>query len=181
MTDSRVVPALCCFLALGCEERRTHEITITDGTTTVRFGTEVEFAEYLELPGDHNELRLTLASYPASCEKWVPPADGQEAITVVIVTPPDAPVGPGTFTWSGIPPADEPIRAPYALPKAQHGQRSRLFEPGGSARLTKVQLDAHGLVAGVLSFEFPGESDRPATRVDGNFEARLCRLSTPSR
>lgn len=179
--DVRVVQALCAVLALGCEERRTHEITITDGVSTVRFSTQVEFAEYLELPGDHNELRLTVAGYPASCENWVAPADGQEAVTVVIVTPPDVPVAPGTFAWSGIPPADEPIRTAYALPKAHHGQRSRLFEPGGSIRLTKVQLDAHGSVAGVLSFEFPGESDRPATRVDGNFEARLCRLSTATR
>jgi len=172
--------ALAPLIALGCNERRPHEITITDGATTTRFATQSEFAEYVEIPGDHNELRLTLAGYVASCERWVPPRAGETSVTVVIVSPADAPLAPGAYAWSGIPKPDEPLKAGYALPKAHIGPRSRLFEPGGSIRLTKVQLDPLGAVSGTLAFEFPGETDRPATRVEGTFEARICRLSAPS-
>jgi hypothetical protein len=167
--------------AASCEQRRSHEITITDGASTTRFSTLSEFAEYVELPGDHDELRLTLASYVASCEKWVPPHEGETAVTVTIVSPSEAPPGPGTYNWTGVPKADEPLRVGYALPKAHFGARSRLFEPGGSIRLTAAQLDAHGAVTGMLAFEFPGETDRPATRIDGRFEAKICRVSVPPR
>jgi len=169
--------ALVFSIASACNERRSHEITITDGAATTRFSTKSELAEYVELPGDHDELRLTLAGYNASCERWVPPGEGESSLTLVIVTPPNAPPAPGAYEWSGIPKPEDGLHAPYVLPKAHFGPRSRLFEPGGAARLTKVQLDPHGVIAGTLAFEFPGAPDRPATRIDGNFEARLCRLS----
>lgn len=167
-------------LAIACNERRAHEITITDGAATTRFSTRSELAEYVELPGDHGELTVTLASYTASCERWVPPAQGETSMTLVIVTPAKTPPAPGAYEWSGVPNPEEPLGAPYALPKAHFGSRSRLFEPGGAVRLTKVQLDPHGTISGTLAFEFAGAADRPATRIDGNFEARLCRLSVPA-
>jgi len=180
--ELRSVPLLVClFLCASCDERKAHEITVAEGATTTRLTTQSEFAEYVSLPGDHNELRLTLASYPASCDRWVAPSEGETLITVVIVLPPQTTPAPGSYSWSGIPKTDEPLRASYALPKAHFGTRARLFEPGGAIRLTRVQLDPHGTVAGTLAFEFPGEADRPATRVDGNFEARVCRLSLPTR
>jgi hypothetical protein len=172
---------VCTISCISCEERKAHEITIADGATTTRLTTQSEFAEYIALPDDHNELRLTLASYPVSCDRWVPPADGQTLITVVIVLPPEASPAPGSYGWTGIPTSEEPLRASYALPKAHFGNRARLFEPGGAVRLTRVQLDPHGSVAGTLAFEFPGEADRPATRIDGNFEAHVCRVSLPER
>jgi hypothetical protein len=172
---------VCLVLGVACDERKVHEITLADGATTTRLTTQSEFAEYISLPGDHNELRLTLSSYPASCDRWTPPAEGQTLLTVVIVLPPEATPAPGSYSWSGIPKADEPLRTSYALPKAHFGPHARLFEPGGAIRLTRVQLDAHGSVAGTLAFEFPGEADRPATRIDGHFEARVCRISLPTR
>jgi len=176
-----VLPFVGLLLCPSCDERKTHEITIADGAATSRLTTQSEFVEYISLPGDRNELRLTLASYPASCDRWVPPAEGQTLITVVIVLPSESSPAPGSYSWSGIPKTDEPLRTGYALPKAHFGTHARLFEPGGAIRLTRVQLDAHGTVAGTLAFEFPGEADRPATRIDGNFEARVCRLSIPTR
>lgn len=173
---------MCLAIATGCDERPTHDITITDGPTTTRLTTRSEFAEYLELPDDHNELRLTFASYPLSCDRWVAPVEGQTLVTVVIVLPPGTPPAAGSsYNWSGIPSAEEPLKASYALPKAHIGTRSRLFEPGGAVKLTRAQLDPHGTISGMLAFEFPGEADRPATRIDGSFDARMCRLSVPSR
>ena len=169
--------AIALIASSGCAERRSHEITITDGATTTRFSTQSELAEYVEIPGDHTELRLTLAGYTASCERWVPPKDGEIAVTVVIVSPADTPPAAGAYNWGGVPKEDEPLHSSYALPKAHIGSHSRLFEPGGSIRLTRVQTDPHGTVAGTLGFELPGEPDRPATRIHGNFEARICRVS----
>ena len=74
---------------VGCEPSHTHDITIVDGANTTRFTTKSAFAEYVELPGLRNELRITLASYPASCEHWEAPKDGETALSVTIVTPAD--------------------------------------------------------------------------------------------
>lgn len=159
----------------ACDQKTAQEITVLEGGAVTRFAVRTGFAEYIELPGERNELHLTLAGYAVSCERWAPPGDGEASVTVVVVTPPDMRPGPATYAWTGIPKPDEPLKATYALPKAQLGARSRLFEPGGSVRLTRVELDPHGTIRGTLAFEFPGDGERPATRVDGGFEAKVCR------
>lgn len=170
------------FAAIACERPPAPEITVVDGASTTHFTVRSAFAEYVELPGEHNELRLTLASYAVSCERWLPPhGDEDAALTVVIVTPPAVPPAAASYGWTGIPPRDEPLHAPYALPKAQFGSRSRLFEPGGEIHLATVQIDPHGTVSGTLAFEFPGEGERPATRIDGGFQAKMCRLALGPR
>lgn len=169
------------LVALGCDRAPAHQVTIVDGATVTHFQARSAFAEYIELPGQRNELRLTLASYAVSCERWIPPRDGDLALTVVITTPAEVRPTTGSVPWSGIPAPDEPLQAPFALPKALLGHRSRLFEPGGAIRLSAVQIEPHGTVAGVLAFEFPGEAERPATRVEGAFDAKVCRIATPLR
>lgn len=166
---------------VACERPPAHEITVVDGASTTQFTVRSAFAEYVELPGEHNELRLTLASYAVSCERWLPPHGDDDALTVVIVTPSGVPPAVASYGWTGIPPREEPLHAPYALPKAQFGSRSRLFEPGGEIHLTSVLLDPHGTVSGTLAFEFPGEGERPATRIDGGFQAKMCRLALGAR
>lgn len=172
------IAAACgAFLLSGCARKPASEITVIDGDRTTRFPVKSAFAEYVELPGERNELRLTLADHPVSCERWTPPKDGETAVTVVVVLPPGIRPTVSTYGWTGLPAPGEALRAAYALPKALLGTRSRLFEPGGMLRLSAVQLDAHGTVAGTLAFEFPGQGDRPATRVDGAFEAKMCRYA----
>jgi hypothetical protein len=161
----------------GCGERSNYEVSVVQGGNTTRFAVRTAFAEYVELPESHNELDLTIAGYATSCEHWTPPKDGEASVTVVIVTPPGTRPVPGSYAWAGLPKPDEPIRAAYALPKAQLGAQSRLFEPGGQVRLSQVELDPHGAVRGTLAFEYPGDAEHPATRVDGGFEAKVCRLT----
>jgi hypothetical protein len=173
--------SIAVFAAVACERPSAQEITVVDGATTTHFTVRSAFAEYVELPGEHNELRLTLASYAVSCERWLPPRGEDDALTVVIVTPPGVAPTVASYGWTGIPPRDEPLHAAYALPKAQFGSRSRLFEPGGEIHLTSVLIDPHGAVSGTLAFEFPGEGERPATRVDGGFQAKVCRLALSTR
>ena len=175
----RLVFAAACGLVLasGCSRKAPSQITVIDGDRTTRFPVKSAFAEYVELPAERNELRLTLADHPVSCERWTPPKEGEAAVTIVVVMPPDVRPSVSTYGWTGLPAPGEPLRAAYALPKALIGSQSRLFEPGGSLRLSAVQLDVHGTVSGTLAFEFPGQGDRPATRVDGSFEAKMCRYA----
>lgn len=160
---------------LSCEASRVHDITIVEGADTLHLQTKSAFAEYVELPGVQNELRITLASYELSCEQWAPPKDGQSALTLTIVTPAEQKPGPASYPWTGLPARDQPLHEAYALPKALVGSHSRLFEPGGAVRLTAVGLDLHASVVGALAFEYPGDGNRPATRIDGGFEAKICR------
>jgi hypothetical protein len=165
-------------MALACEPSRAHDVTIVDGSETTHFTTKSAFAEYVELPGARNELRITLASYTVSCEHWVAPKDGELALLVTVVTPADQKPAPASYAWTGIPPHDQPIpHEGYALPKALLGSHSRLFDPGGSVRLATVSLDLHTALTGALAFEYPGDGNRPATRIDGVFEAKICRSS----
>jgi hypothetical protein len=177
----RATLVVAVLLATSCEGPPAHEITVVDGPSTTHFAVRSAFAEYVELSGERNELRLTLASYALSCERWVPPREGDAAVTVVIVTPSGVPPTVASYGWTGTPPREEPLSAAYALPKAQLGRRSRLFEPGGTIHLSRVQIDPRGAVNGTLAFEFPGEDDRPATRIDGGFHAKMCRLALTER
>jgi hypothetical protein len=165
-------------LAFGCDPARVHDVTIVDGATSTRFTARSAFAEYVELPGARNELRVTLASYGVSCEHWAPPKEGEQALVFTIVTPAEQKPVPASYPWTGIPPRDQPVpHEGYALPKALLGPRSRLFEPGGAVRLSAVSLDLHASVIGSLALEYPGDGNRPATRIDGGFEAKICRSS----
>ncbi|HVU00499.1 MAG TPA: hypothetical protein VHE30_02065 [Polyangiaceae bacterium] len=177
---ARLGAPILAFVALGasaCQDRPLHEITVVDGVKTTRIPVRSAFAEYVELPGSRNELRITLASYPVSCERWVEPGAADSLVAIVVVSPPGKPPQAGTYAWTGLPPADQPLAAPYALPKAVLAGGSRLFEPGGALRLSAVQLDPHGTVSGTLAFEFPGDGERVATRIDGSFEAKACSVS----
>lgn len=168
-----VCAASACIL--GCEASHVHDLSIVDGVDTIHFATTSAFAEYVELPGAHNELRITLASYPLSCEHWEPPKEGQYALSITVVTPATQKPAPASYPWTGLPPHEQPVQEPYAMPKVLLGGHSRLFEPGGALRLSAVPLDLHAWVVGALAFEYPGDGNRPATRVDGGFEAKICR------
>jgi hypothetical protein len=173
-------------LALGvalaaCDTVRAHEVTIVDGATTTRFAAQSAIGEYVELPGLRNELRLTLANYPLACERWTPPKAGEVALSLTIVLPPDVKPAPGSYAWSGLPSKDVPPHEAYVLPKALFGDHSRVFEPGGGLKLSSVSVDLHGVVSGALAFEYPGEGARPATRIDGGFEVKICRSAPAAR
>jgi len=173
----RCAAASLTLLFVSCEPKTKYEVTILEAGASTRFPLVTGFAEYVELPGDRNELHLTLAGYPASCEKWIPPKAGESALTVVIVTPAEVKPTATSYPWSGIPKGDEPLKAAYSLPKAETGPRSRLFEPGGVVTLSAVELDPHGTVKGTLAYEYAGDADHPATRIDGGFEVKMCRFA----
>ena len=138
-----------------------------------RFSPRSAFAEYLELPGKKNELRITLASYEAGCDRFVAPEPGETLVTIVVVTPPGAEPRPGSHGWSGEP--SGAIVAPYAAPTVRLGSKSRALPPGGSLELDRVELGLGGAVDGRAAFEFAGDAERPASVVRGAFRAKICR------
>jgi hypothetical protein len=146
----------------------------------VGFVPKSAFFEYLEVPGQRNELEITLASYQVSCESYVPPAEGQASVRVVVVTPAGTPPAPGSYAFTRV---DETGSAAFkpdqtrAVPKTFIGKRSHLFQPGGVIRMTRVVLDREGLVEGILGFEFAGDAKHPATSIKGSFRAKMCRLN----
>jgi hypothetical protein len=133
------------------------------------------FAEYLELPGQRNELRITLASYEASCERFIPPGPGQASVTVVIVTPPEQAASPGVYGWNGETAGSARLERAFAAPTVRVGAKSHVLAPGGAVELGRVELDLQGRVEGRLALEFSGDAERPATSVRGPFRARVCR------
>jgi len=152
----------------------------TDPAERRTFVPRTALAEYLELPQVRGELRLTLADYEASCDVFVPPSDRQTYISVLVVTPDGTDPVPGSYAWAGHEAhggsAGHPAH-PYAMPKVQLGSRSTLLPPGGGVRLTKVSLERDGSVEGVLDFQFPGDSQRQATGLQGTFRARICKTN----
>jgi len=110
----------------------------------------------------------------------VVPEDGQILLTVTVVAPDEAAIGPGTYAWLRPPPPkgdEKPAPVVHAVPKVHVGARSYLPEPGGGVQLTVVDLGSNGSVQGVLAFDFPGDGKLPATRIQGRFAARICRPS----
>jgi hypothetical protein len=179
-----LVRALPCIglLALGCRSTREHPIELVVGNAPdqhLSFTPEASFAEYVEVPGSGSELRLTLAGYPSSCEHFKLPGPKQPLVTTVILTPPGTTLHADVYGWDGHAAhggtAASPERA-YAIPSARIGHQSFVFPPGGSIRLSEVNLERAGKISGILAFEFAGNAEREAARISGNFEARLCHV-----
>jgi hypothetical protein len=174
--------ALCALFVSACRSDPGAPIELRVGPGAAErktFRPEAAFAEYVEVPGSGNELHLTLAGYPASCEHFVLPGPGQAQVAVVIVTPAATPLGAGVYPWDGHDAhggtRTSPDRA-YAIPSARLGRRSFVFPPGGSIRLTEVELERGRKLKGLLAFEFAGSAEHAAARISGSFEAGLCRV-----
>jgi hypothetical protein len=173
--------ALC---GLGaCRNEAAPQIQIAVGPNApdkVSFVPKSAFFEYLEVPGQRNELEITLASYQVSCESYVPPAEGQASVRVVVATPAGVPPGPGSYAFAAGEDNGSAALKPEqarAVPKTFIGRRSHLFQPGGVIRMNRVVLDREGLVEGILGFEFAGDASHPATSIKGSFRAKMCRVT----
>lgn len=151
---------------------------------SLSFTTKTSLAEYTEVPGSGNELRLTIASYEASCDEFIPPGAGDASVSVVIVTPEGVTPTSGVYPWLGHEAHGGTATAPdkpYAFPTARIEHKSFTFRPGGGVVVKNLTLNRHGSVSGLLSFEFAGDAESPATSVQGRFSAKICRYSSAKR
>lgn len=173
---------LMAFVPLGCRARSAPAVYIVAGpepTDHVEFRPLSSYAEYLVLPGERRELKITLASYQASCDSFVAPAERDSSATVTVIVPGNVELTPGSYPWRGLPApsATEPQPAtPYALPTVRLGHRGLTLPAGGEIKLESVATTQDGRVRGLLDFEFPGDAEHVATSLKGSFEAKLCRV-----
>jgi len=155
------------------------DLALPDGSgRRTPFEVRSAFAEYADLGELRRELRITLANYPASCERFSPPGADQVLLVVTLTAPPGEPLRQGSIP--AISPestesdAGKPSRA-AVLTVARRGEASYVFAAGGSLELAEVDVTPTGHVRGVLALEFPGDATRPAASARGKFDARICR------
>jgi hypothetical protein len=152
------------------------DLVLPEGTgRRVELTPRSAFAEYVELPELRRELRVTLASYPLSCDRYVAPGPTELLFVLTLSTAPRTDFVPASIPFGTAPPVDAgPVERAGAFAVARQGDRGFDFPSGGSVELRSVDLAPTGSVSGVLSLEFPGDGTRPASGAHGKFEARMC-------
>ncbi len=143
------------------------------------FRPQASYAEYLVLPGLRRELKITLASYAASCETFVEPGENDTSVTVTVIAPIGTELAAGNYVWAGHEAHGGSEQAPeraYALPMARLGHHGLVLPPGGELQLDSVATTQDGRIRGLLNFDFAGDADHQAASLKGSFEAKLCRV-----
>jgi hypothetical protein len=173
---------VCCVLTMGCHAHPVAPLYVVlgpDPSQHVEFRPISSYAEFLVLPGQGSELKITLASYATSCDSFIRPSDHDVSVAVTVRAPAQAALGPGSYPWAG-PVAhggtDQVPERPYALPTVRLGHISQVLAAGGEIQLDSVATTPDGRVRGLLGFEFPGDAEHVATSLKGSFEAKLCRV-----
>lgn len=167
------------LLALACHGEAASndvDLLLPDGVgRRVELVPKTAFAEYVELPELRRELRITLASYALSCDRYVAPGPGDVLFTLTLDAPASEPFHPGAYPLESADPPDAgaTTRA-KAFAVARQGERGFDFPNGGAVELRAVDLGPTGQVSGVLALEFPGDGTRPPAGAHGKFEAHLC-------
>lgn len=144
----------------------------------VRFRPVSAFAEYFELPGAPDQLRITLASYPADCEKFTPPPPAAMVVTVLAEVPLGRSLGAGDYPWTGALVLKEDgtsgsVDAPRSIPFVRLHNDARPLSAGGQLRLTTLERSEHGVVKGELDYR-TSDAKNPSA-LTGHFEVHLCR------
>ena len=166
----------------GCKRRGQPPVYVVAGPEPkqhVEFRPISSYAELVVYPGVRRELKITLASYAASCDSFVAPGADDTSATITVIAPADVELGPGSYEWAGHAAhggsEQQPERA-YALPTLRLAHESQVLPPGGEIQLSSVTTTQDGRVRGMLNFEFPGSAEQAATSLKGSFEAKLCRV-----
>ncbi len=178
------LPALCfavttlLLMLTTCAKEKLPEIEFTLSAPTIKrtFIPLAALAEYLELPNGGNELRITLSSYPLSCDTFRAPKAQEMLVTVTLVTSAGTQITPNSYPWAGHPGRGESPEVRSAEPIIRIGARSWSLAPGGQIKLQEASLDRERMISGLLDFEFPGTAEAGASRLSGAFKAKLCQV-----
>lgn len=168
--------------SIACRPRAASPVYVVAGpepSQHVEFRPLSSYAEYLVLPGQRSELKVTLASYATSCDSFVLPAEHDSSVTITVIAPAENELGTKSYAWAGHAAhggSEQQPERPYALPTVRLGHFSSVLLPGGEVELQSVATTQDGRVRGMLNFEFPGDADHVATSLKGSFEAKLCRV-----
>jgi hypothetical protein len=162
---------------LGCRDESAGAISIVTGPGRSDEATLVpraSLAEYIEVTPSESAVLLTFSSEPRGCEPGPEPKPSAVTLAIRLVLPNGSKLEPGSFPILG-----EKALAdrPHAQPTVKLQGRRHELRPGGELTLQKVELSPQGYLAGLLSFESPGDAEHPATRVSGHFLAHFCRIN----
>jgi len=165
---------------LGCRNEPVGsnvDLLLPDGVgRRVELVPKTAFAEYIELPELRRELRITLASYPLSCDHYVAPGPTEVLFVLTLRSPAAEPFRVGSYPLEGPTPPDAgPMAKATAFAVARQGERGFDFPNGGTVELRSFEPTPSGHVSGMLALEFPGDGSRPAAGAHGKFDARMCR------
>ncbi len=90
------------LFAPGCSPHGAAPVYIVAGPEPnqhVEFRPLSSYAEYLVLPGQRRELKITLASYQASCDSFVAPGEHDSSATVTVIVPAETELSSGSYAW----------------------------------------------------------------------------------
>jgi hypothetical protein len=154
-------------------------VTGPEPSQHVEFRPVSSYAELVVYPGVRRELKITLASYAASCDAFIAPGPNDTSATITVIAPADVELGSVSYEWAGHAAhggtEQQPERA-YALPTVRLAHVSQVLPAGGEIQLQSLTTTPDGRVRGLLNFEFSGSAEQAATSLKGSFEAKLCRV-----
>lgn len=123
---------------LGCTQDPVPTIEFQLGTEArerVRLAPVSALAEYTELPETGDELIVTLASYPTSCDHFEAVPKGGILITLTVTFPKGHRPKPGVVLWGGAKAHGGTPSSPelaYVTPHVRQSQRALVMPPGGA-------------------------------------------------
>lgn len=136
------------------------------------FTPRAALAELIELSPSETALFIHLTSAERTCDQLPAPTTDEVAVALRLTLPAGVKLVPGSFPR---PPVAEGA-APLVTTVKLRGQKREL-QPGGEISLTRVEANPQGVIEGLLKLEFPGDAQRPATRVAGRFLAHFCKIN----
>jgi hypothetical protein len=142
------------------------------------FAPRAALAELIEISPSETALLVNLTSSERNCEGAAPPSnDDDVAVSLRLVLPGGAKLVAGSY---GLPaPTSDPAAPPaptLTTTVKLHGRRHEL-RPGGVLEVTELDASPQGRLDGLLKLEFPGDAERPSTRVSGRFLAHFCKVN----
>lgn len=172
-------------LVLGCQSEEAPRIALEIEGKRLELAPKTALAEYIELPTEPDELRITLATFPMNCSETRAPRPGEVMIALTLRVPKGKELGPGEYEWKGI--SDDPkgLSEPAVFPFVRLEKEGRLLHPGGKLKLSALDKTTLGLVQGDFDFHrMEGQALIEMTRdplaqgtMRGAFSAKLCRVS----
>ena len=182
---------------LGCErDDPTRKLTLQVGPDQILgFVPKAGYAQYFEIPGRGDLLRIVLASYPITCHRFVPPRPGDVYLTVTVHAENGHPLVGEKIPWTKVPdhllpleegqppPSDaEPPQAVWALPMIRLAEDARPLPPGGHLSLSRLAREPYGVVEGEFHFNDASEGEAASAALLGPFHVQLCHVDLdPSR
>ncbi len=165
-------------LLVCCQSATDNEVTIQTGPDTFRrFSPVGAIAEYLEFPTEPDQLRISVANYPLSCDEYRRPQGDQVVVSFLLKAPTGQPLSQGSYFWKGLPAKEAELKEPLVLPYVRFSGGGRSLPPGGQFELISFTPEPFDQVVArsQLRGAEPGASYQIG--VTATISARLCRVS----